>query len=174
MQRFLSVSICLAISSCCGDKTPTLGSMQRDLDKDARQSQKHHSSPAFIIHYSNADLNTTEIVDYQMTLTWHTLKRGLGVTLQNLNSYDLHSTNIKLSQKERTCFEKWIKENQIFSFKDYYPPSEPGSYTAAFESSLHIKTGTNEKTISWDDTSNCPKLHEAIKKLCKLTKLGNK
>jgi len=168
MRKLLPISICLVLSACCSESTfPMEGVLSSE--KKTQKSLEDCSSSTFVINYSNADLNTILITSYKMTLTWHTLKKGLGIPQQSLNSYDKHNVNVELSQEDRLHYEKWVDKNHLFSFRDYYPPSDSGSYGAAFESSLYIKFDSKEKTISWDDTSNCLELREAIKKLCKLT-----
>lgn len=123
------------------------------------------NGPPFSIHYYRAGL--TEILTADNTLTYitHSQKTNLVALRQDLSSYDRHQTTATLDNADRNALLAWIETNNWHDIAIPYPSGDPGSYGAAFKATLDITFSSAHHHASWDSTSECSAIREAIKEL---------
>jgi hypothetical protein len=132
------------------------------------------------ILYESSSLTKIEVSElkpssrWQMRFTWHTLcapvdeKDDFG-DHQSLESFDTHSTEIKLTTAELAQLENWVKQYEIFDLKSEYPESSVRTYGSAFVSSLTVELDGKKFTLKWTGDTKLPKnLGDAIDKLVQI------
>ena len=121
--------------------------------------------PPIDIQYNRAGLTQISIVTNHLTYITHSLKTNLTALRQDLSSYDRHESEATLDAQDRKQILDWIRTNDFFRIARPYPPGNPNSYGAAFQSTLEISLSGVRHQASWDGTSDCPEITKAIEQL---------
>ena len=121
--------------------------------------------PPISIDYDDAGLTQITIATNYLIYTTHTLKTNLTALRQDLSSYDRHSSEATLDDKDRQSILDWIRTSDFRNIAHDYPPEDSTSYGAAFKSTLDIKLSGIRHQASWDSTSKCPEIRQAVKLL---------
>ena len=119
----------------------------------------------FNIRYDHAGLTQITIACDTLTYLTHSLKTDPVAYRQDLSSYDRHKTVAQLTNEDRRSLLTWIQANDWKLMAKTYTSGEPGSYGAAFRSTIDIKLNGIRYQASWDDTSHCPDIMKAVKEL---------
>jgi hypothetical protein len=117
------------------------------------------------IRYDGAGLTQVLVADGSLTCVTHTPKADLAVSAQDLTSYERRERTVPLAPELEKELVDWLHRCRLGEIARTYPATDPTSYAAAFRSTLEVSLGGVSYRASWDDTSDCGALREAIRQL---------
>ena len=148
MDEMRTLLLCFALCLFgCADRPEDASQDSGPTDEVPEVSQN------IAIIYKGAGLTTIRVSNEKLIHTWHTLKPGLKVVPQTIDSYDKHEFKTALTESQHRTFKQWIKKHELFSLPRSHPPEDAGSYGAAFLHSLYFELGEIKNSTTWTSAS---------------------